>query len=171
MKSPAALTALAPLVARWRALQAREQALIRGAALLVGLALLWWVAIAPALRTLQQADTQRRSLEAQWLQMQSLQAQARALQSQPRLSHDDALQALETSVTQRLGASARLTVVGDRATVTLRGTPAEALAPWLTQARVNARAIPNEVRLVRSTALPGGPAAWDGTLVLSLPAP
>lgn len=102
--------------------------------------------------------------------MQSLQAQAQALQSQPKIGHDEALRALEASVKQGLGASAQLNVVGDRATVTLRNTPADALAEWLAQARVNARAIPSEARLVRNTSNPTDPAVWDGTLVLSLPA-
>ena len=170
MKIPAVLT---PLQTRWRALGQREQTLVRRAAMLVGLALLWWVLVAPALRTLQQADAQQRSLVGQLQRMQSLQAQAQALQSQPRISHDDALRALQASVKQGLGSSAQLNVVGDRATVTLRNAPADALAQWLAQARVNARALPSEARLVRNTANPADPAdpaAWDGTLVLSLPA-
>lgn len=163
--------ALIPAQSRWHALDPREQVLIRRAALLVGLALAWWVAVAPPLRTLRQAEVQQRSLDGQWQKMQDLRAQAQALQSQPRISHDDARRALEAAVKQRLGASAQFSVVGDRATVTLRNTPGDALAQWLAQARVNARAMPSEARLVRSTANPTGPAAWDGTLVLSLPAP
>lgn len=164
-------TTLAPLQAHWRGLGPREQSLVRAAALLVGLALLWWVLIAPALGTLRQAEAQQRSLDAQWQRVQGLQAQAQAMQSQPKMGYDDSLRALQASVKQGLGASAQLNVVGDRATVTLRNTPADALAQWLAQARVNARAIPSEARLVRSTASPAGPAAWDGTLVLSLPPP
>lgn len=162
--------ALSPLQARWRAFDQREQTLIRSALFLLGLALVWWLLVAPPMRTLRQADTEQRSLDLQWQKMQSLQAQARALQSQPKLSHDDALRALDTSVKQRLGPSGLLSVVGDRASVTLRNTPAETLAQWLIEIRVNARAIPSEARLVRNSASPTGPPAWDGTLVLSLPA-
>ena len=174
MKLPAALS---PLQARWQALGAREQTLIRSAAAVVGLALVWWVLIAPPLSTLRQADALQRSLDVQAQKMQTLQAQAQALQAQPKLSREDALRALDASVKQRLGASAQLNVLGDRVTLTLKNTPADALAQWLVQARVNARAIPSEARLVRSTnpatpANPGSrtPVAWDGTLVLSLPA-
>ena len=174
MKLPAAFS---PLQARWQALGAREQTLIRGAAGVVGLALVWWMLIAPPLRTLRQADALQRSLDVQAQKMQSLQAQAQTLQAQPKLSRDDALRALDASVKQRLGSSAQLNVLGDRVTVTLKSTPADALAQWLVQARVNARAIPSEARLARSTnpatpATPGSraPVAWDGTLVLSLPA-
>lgn len=158
------------LQSRWSALNPREQILIRRTTIFLALALLWWVAVAPPLRTLRQAEVQRRSLDVQWETMQNLQAQAQALQSQPSISHDEALRSLDGAVKLRLGTTAQLEVVGERATVTLRNTPADALALWLAQARVNARATPNEVRLVRSVANPTGPAAWDGTLVMSLPA-
>ena len=81
--------ALAPFQVRWQALGQREQTLIRSAALLLGLALLWWVLLAPPLRTLRQVEAQQRSLDAQWQKMQGLRAQAQALQAQPRVSRDD----------------------------------------------------------------------------------
>ena len=120
-------------------------------------------------RGLEHADAQQRSLDAQLQKMLGLQAQAQALISQPKINREDALRALEASVKQRLGASAQINIVGDRATVTLRNTPAEALAQWLTQARVNARAIPADVRLTRNLSAAGSPAAWDGTLALAIP--
>ena len=159
---------LAPLRTRWAQLASRERTLVFAAMSLVSVALLWWVGISPALNTLRQADAQRSGLTAQVQKMQSLQAQAQAIASQPKISRDDALRALEASV-KGLGATAQLNVSGDRATVTLRNTAADALARWLSQARVNARAIPSEARLTRSAASPGGPATWDGTVVLSLP--
>ena len=162
--------ALAPLQARWRGLNQREQTLVSRAALLVGLALIWWIAVAPALNTLRQSDDQQRSLDVQLQKMQILQSQAQALQSQPKISRDESLRALDASVKQSLGGSAQLNAVGDRVTITLRNTPAEALAQWLTEARVNARAIPGEARLVRNLASPAGPPVWDGTLVMSVPA-
>ena len=57
-----------------------------------------------------------------------------------------------------------MAIAGERVTVTLAGTPPDALAQWLGQARVNARALPGEARLTRNAS-----GAWDGTLVLSLP--
>lgn len=164
MKRPAALDDLAR---RWQALDARQQALLRGAAALVALVLLWWLAVAPALATLRQAEARQRSLEAQWQQMQRLQAEARALQGLPRPGHDEALRALEVSVRQRLGASAQLQVSGERATLTLKNTPADALAQWLAQTRVNARLVPAEARLLRSA--DAASPSWDGTLALTLP--
>lgn len=154
------------LKTRWEALAARERVLLAGAAGLVGLALLWWAAVAPAWNTLRTADAQHQTLDAQLQKMRELQAQAQALQSQPQVRHDDALRALEASV-RPLGATAQLGVVGDRATVTLRGASAESLAQWLVQARVNARAVPVEARITRRVSI--GPATWDGTVVLNLP--
>ena len=160
---------LAPVQARWLSLGSREQTLVGVAMSVVGLALLWWVAVSPALSTLRLADVQQRNLATQVQKMQGLQAQAQSIQSQPKISRDEALRALDASVKQRLGTSAQLNVAGDRATVTLRNTPADQLAQWLSQARVNARAVPSEARLARSSTTPDGPAAWDGTVVLSLP--
>ena len=158
------MTNAAMLRDRWQGLAPREKALVAAAAALVGLALAWWVAIGPAVATLRAADEQHRALDSQLRQMLTLQAQAQALQAQPRQSHDEALRLLETSVRQ-LGTAARLTVVAERATVSLAGTAPEALAQWLTQARVNARALPAEARLNRNAA-----GLWEGTLVLTLPA-
>jgi len=159
MKVPAQVSAT------WRGLAPREKLLASGAAAVVALALLWWLAIGPALAVLRTSEAQHRSLDAQLARMQALQQQARALQSQPRQNHDDSLRALEAAVRQRLGTTARTTVAGDRVTLTLTGTPPDALAAWLAEARTNARALPAEARLTR-----GATGGWDGTLVLTLPA-
>jgi general secretion pathway protein M len=152
------------LRARWGALAPREKIMVAGASAVVLVALVWLIAVQPALNVLRASEAQHRALDAQVQQMMTLQQQARALQTQPKLGHDEALRLLELSLRQRLGTSARLTVNGDRATVTLTGTPADALARWLTQARVDARALPSEARLSRNTT-----GLWEGTLVLSLP--
>ncbi|MBX3585031.1 MAG: type II secretion system protein GspM [Ramlibacter sp.] len=153
------------LRARWATLAEREKTMLLLAAAVVGLALFWWVGVAPALATLRAAPAQHRDLDRQLQQMRALQAQAQALQSQPQQGHDEALRALELTIRQRLGSTARYTIAGDRVTVTLTAAPPEALAQWLTQARVNARALPTEARLTRNAA-----GLWDGSLVLSLPA-
>lgn len=145
--------ALVPaLQARWRALARREQTLVLAAAGLVALALLWWVALAPALQTLRAAPARHAALDSQLQHMQSLQAEALQLQSAPRARGGDALRTLQTSITQQLGASAQLTSAGDRATVTLKAVSADALAQWLTQVRATARAVPLEAKLTRSAA-------------------
>lgn len=156
--------ALAPLRARWQQLARREQTLVAAAALLVGVALLYWLAIAPAASTLRSADAAHRTLDEQLQRVLGLQAQAKVLQAMPRANRDEAQRLLETSIQQRLGTSARTAILGDRVTVTLSGTAPDALAQWLAQARVNARAVPAEARLTRNAA-----GLWDGTLVLNLP--
>jgi len=169
------------LRARWATLERRERRMVAIAAALVVLALLWWIALAPALRTLAAAPAEHAQLDAQLQQMALLQNRAKALQAQPRLNRDDALRALETSVRQSLGTNAQLmTASGDgAATLTMRATPADAVAQWLAQARGNAHAVPREAHLTRVAAAP--PAAgskdpqpakvrWEGTLVMALPA-
>lgn len=175
------------LKARWATLEVRERRMVQAAAALVALALLWWIALAPALRTLSAASAEHAQLDAQLQQMATLQARAKALQSQPRLNRDDAMRALETSVREGLGASnAQLMASGGdgAATVSLRAAPAANLAQWLGQARGNAHAVPREVHLTRapasSPASSSAPAAkdapktpqvrWDGTVVMALPA-
>jgi general secretion pathway protein M len=181
------------LKARWATLEARERRMVAAAVTLVALALLWWIALAPALRTLAAAPAEHAKLDAQLQQMATLQDRAKALQSQPRLNRDDALRALETSVRDGLGASNAqlMTAGGDgAATVSLRAAPAATLAQWLGQARGNAHAVPREVHLTRApvastpaasagsagSAAAGKDAArpaqprWDGTVVMALPA-
>lgn len=175
------MTRSSALQERWRTLAPREQNLVLAAVALVALALLWWVAIAPALATLRTAPARHAALDSQLQQMQRLQAEAQQLQSAPKTGPGDAVGALRTALTQQLGKTAQLNVVGDRATVTLKGAPADALAQWLAQARSNARTTPQEARLTRNSAMAATPAVlgsaaaptprWDGSLVMALPAP
>ncbi|WP_374669650.1 type II secretion system protein GspM [Ramlibacter sp.] len=153
------------LAARWAALAPRERVLVAAAATVVGVALLWWVALAPALTTLRNADAAHRSLDAQLERMLRLQTQAQAMQAQPRQNPDEAMRQLENAIRQQLGTAGRYSIAGERVTLTLTGVPSPVLAQWLAQVRVNARAIPTEARLTRNA---GG--TWDGTLVLTLPA-
>ncbi len=153
---------------RWQAFNPREKTLVGTAMAVVAAALLWWVAVAPALGVLNTAQTQRGALQAQLQQMQNLQAQAKALQTLPKIKSADAARALEALTRQNLGAAAQLSIVGNQATLTLTSATADALAQFLTQARLAANALPSQARLRRST---GKPQAWDGTMVLSLPAP
>ena len=65
---------------------------------LIGLALLWWLGVAPALRGLRQWETQAPRLEAQLQTMRSLQTEAQSLQAQPPLSTAAAQQALQSTL-------------------------------------------------------------------------
>lgn len=154
-----------PVQQMWARLAPREQHLVGAAAGLVLAALLWWLLLAPPLATVRAAEARHRSLDAQLQQMRNLQAEAQALQSQPRQSAEEAGRLLEATVREKLGTSARMTIAGERVTVALTGASPEALGQWLAQARTNARALPVEARLTRAAA-----GQWDGTLVLALPA-
>ena len=158
------------LRAVWARLAPRERRLVALASTVVALALLWLLALSPALRTLRQAEAQRAELATEAQRMQQLQGEAAALKALPRLGRDEAVRALEAAVKQRLGTSAQLSVVGDRANVVLKQAAADALAQWLADARANARANPVEARLTRAgDNAPGAPVLWSGTLSLSLP--
>ncbi|MEO8248320.1 MAG: type II secretion system protein GspM [Burkholderiales bacterium] len=158
------------LAARWDPLAVREKRAVWIALAIVALALLWWLLLAPAIATLANASRQQPLLEAQLLRMKALQAEAQELQNAPKIAQTQALRALESATTQRLGATGQLGVLGDRATITLKGATADGLARWLAQARIDSRALPIEVRLARSP-VAGSPTnpAWDGTVVLALP--
>ncbi|TXT41426.1 MAG: hypothetical protein FD135_299 [Comamonadaceae bacterium] len=149
---------------RWQNVSRREQRLILLALGVVALALLWWVALAPALKLLKAAPAQHLALDAQLQQMQQLQAQAQALRSQPVLSAAQARSALEDSV-KLLGSGAKMGVQAERVTLTLKAVAPDALAQWLASARLNAHMAPLEAHLTRNSS-----AGWDGTLVLQLPA-
>lgn len=153
----------------WRQMKPREKRLTLIAGSFVFLAILWWLALAPAIKTIRQAPEQLRSLDGQLQAMQGMSSEAKTLQSQPKLGLDDAQAALQSSVTQRFGNTAQLSMTGERATLTLKNVDPQELSQWLTQARVNARAVPSEVKLNRSPNATAGKVAWDGTLVLSLP--
>ena len=163
-------SAFAPLSARWSRLSSRDKNLVSLALLLALAALLWQLSVAPSLATLRTADAQAKTLATRLQRMQAMRAQAEALQKQPALGFDDAVRALTAATRQSLGASAQLTMAGDRASVTLKAASADALAEWLAQARLNARSVPLEARLVRAPAAPGtAGATWNGVLLMALP--
>jgi general secretion pathway protein M len=98
--------------------------------------------------------------------MQSLQAQAQRLLALPKTSRDETLRAIQAA-SNPLGAAAQLDVSADRVTLNLRAVPADALAQWLAKVRTTAHAQPTEARLSRADS---PVAAWDGLLVIGLPA-
>jgi general secretion pathway protein M len=161
-----------PAAARafWQGLAPRERAAVALAALVVGVGLVWGLLLAPALGTLHKAEQERIALAAQAQQMQRMARQAEALKALPQLHAADALRALQTTTDQRLGTAARLTAQGDRASVTLTRVDAAQLAAWLADARANARATVQDMRLTRDAAAPSNSAPlWSGTLSLALP--
>jgi len=147
---------------RWNALGERERALLLFGSAVLGVALLWWLGLAPALRTVRSAPAQIEALDTQLQQMQTLAAEVRELRATPALPGAQAQAALNAAA-QRLGDKLRLSLQGERAVVDLNGLPGEALASWLAEVRLNARARVVEAQLVRT---PQG--GYRGKVVLLL---
>jgi general secretion pathway protein M len=154
------------LKTRWAAMAAREQRGLALAAVLVALALVWSVLLAPALRTLKGVPAQQAQLGTELERMLALQARAKLLQAKPAVPPRETLKTLQAAATA-LGRGAVLQTMGEQATLTLKQVNPGALAPWLSPgsaAGLNA----SEVHLQRSGE--GAEALWSGTLVFVLPA-
>lgn len=154
--------ATARLRAQWAGMAVRERRLIALALGLVGLALVWMIAVQPAWRTLRELPAQIDTLDLQLQQMQRLAAESRELRQLPPVPAAQAEAALR-GATARLGANASLNLQGDRAILTLNGVEGSALAAWLGEVRSAARARPDEAKLSR------GPNGYSGSVTLTLP--
>lgn len=145
----------------------RERLALQLAAWLLGLFLLWSLAVAPAWRMLQAAPAQQASLRPQLHAMRAMAAEAQTLrqgQNSEAPARPERLRALETTTRRLLGDSAQLQPSGEQVTVTLRDASPQALAQWLHEARVNARLRPTRAQLERSGKADA--LRWQGTLVL-----
>ena len=154
------------LKARWAALGQREQRGIALAAAALLVALVWSVALAPALRTLKAVPGQNAVLDAQLERMHAMQTRAQMLQAKQAVAPQDTLKALQAA-TALLGKGASLQVAGENATVTLKQISAASLAPWFAPVSV-AGLSPTDVHLQRST--DAAESLWSGVLVFRLPA-
>ena len=155
----------------WSQRSERERGMLLIAAALMAAALLWSVALGPALRTLATADQTRTALEGQLQAMLDMQAQAQSLQSQPRLGTAAASQLLLAAVEPTFGKSARLVIANNQATLTVNAASAQALGQWLTLTRVNAQSKPTVVQLGKAASPDNADILWSGTLQMALPTP
>lgn len=147
--------------AQWATLPLRQRMLLSTAASVVGFALVWSIAVQPALNTLRTAPRDLAALDADLQQMQRLAAEVRELRAAPPLSGTQSVAALRAA-TERLGSGARLTLVGDRATLSVNGADAATLTAWLSEARAGARARVIEAQLSRSGT------GYTGSIVLAV---
>lgn len=145
----------------WQARTRRERQAVTLIAVVLGGFATWSLLVQPALRTLREAPAQLDRLESQYQLMQRVAAQSATLRGATRVSAVQAGQALRAA-TERLGASGRLTLQGERATLTLTDVSPEALRAWLNEARSGARARPTEAQLQRS------PSGYSGTVALAI---
>ena len=123
---------------------------------------MWWLGLAPALRTVRAAPAQIEAVEGQLQEMQRLAAEVRELRALPALPLTQAQAALSAAA-QRQGDPLRLTLQGERATVDIASLPGDALVVWLAEVRMSARARVVEAQLGRT---PQG--EYRGRLVLVL---
>jgi general secretion pathway protein M len=155
-------TVFAPWRQRWQAMAPRERRIAGAAAWIVGLALLWFVGVAPALRSVASAPARLDELDKQLQQMQRLAGETTALRALPPVGGLQSQAALKTA-TDALGAAGRLTLGGDRATVTFTNATGTQVRDWLAEARSAARVRPIEANLTR------GPQGYSGTIVVQMP--
>ncbi len=161
--APATPAGLAAQASRfWNSRSPRERTGVRIAALAVGAVLLWLLAVQPAWRSLRETPPALARADAELAQMQRIAAESRELRSAAPVSTAQAVAALQ-SATEQLGPAGRVSVQGERATLTLNGVAAQALMVWLAEVRGAARARPVEAQLTRT----GG--GYSGSLVLQLP--
>jgi general secretion pathway protein M len=169
------MTALrATLSQAWQQRTSRERQLMLVAAWVLAVTTLWILAIAPALRTWQEAPTRQAALDATSKQMQQLQAQAQAFKKPQAVTRAEALRWLEENIPTQLGAETRWQLQGDRFSVQLSGASPEQLASWLKQARERAQALPVQAQLQQASPTNKPDASeqavrWNGSLLLSLP--
>lgn len=152
----------APVQERYAALQPQEQRAVLALAWLIGLFLLWTVALAPAWKTVRGAPAEREKLDQSLMEMQAQAAEAQLLRAVPAVPAAQARQALQAAV-ERLGPTAQLQVAGDRAILNLKDIRGEQLSALLAEARSAARARAVEAHLQRAGD------AYSGNLILTLP--
>ncbi|TXH87805.1 MAG: type II secretion system protein M [Rhodoferax sp.] len=147
----------------WSQRAPREQYLLAAGLALVLAALLWMLALAPALKTLRQHDARVATLQAELGRMQVLEAQAHQLQAQAAPGGDSAQQALQAQTSTLLGKQAELALRSGGATATLRAVSPQALGRWLAAIRTEVHAKVVQARLQRTAD------GWSGSVQLVLP--
>ena len=149
------------LLARYARLDARERQMVVIIAAAVTFLVVWFALVRPAMNTLESAPALRAQADAQLLQMQAIANEAKQLRALPPVPSTVAEQVLK-SATDELGGKAKLSVQGERATLSVTGINGEELRKWLLQARGGARARPIEANLMRAGD------GYNGTLVVSI---
>ena len=152
------------LQARYAKLDSRERQMVLVIGGLLAFLLVWLILVRPAWKTLDEAPALREQADAQLLQMQAISNEAKQLRALPPVPQPVAEQVLK-SATDDLGGKAKISVQGDRATLSVTGINGEDLRKWLLQARGGARARPVEATLTRAGD------GYNGTLVVAIGAP
>ena len=145
----------------WQGLAPRERQLVATMAAAVGVLLVWWIAVQPALHTLTAAPLEIDQLDQQLEAIQLAASEMQTLRAASPVPTEQAVAALRAA-TDRLGNRAKLVVQGERATLNFTGVPADALRAWLGEARSGARARPLEAQLVKAAT------GYNGSITVSV---
>jgi general secretion pathway protein M len=145
----------------------RERQLIVVTGGLLAAALLWFLAIAPALQTYRASAAAHAKLDAELAQMQRMAAESAKLKAMPR-ANPAAVQTWLDGATKKIG-KATATLQGGRVQISFTGASPEALATFLAEARTRAQLVPSEAHW-KKNANPVQPTAvlWDGNIVFEL---
>jgi general secretion pathway protein M len=145
----------------WRGRAPRERQALAAGLAAVAVVLVWLLLVQPAARSVREAPAQLDQLDRELQQIQSGAIEVKALRAIAPVSSTQATAALK-SATDRLGDRARLSLIGDRASLTMNGVDSEALLAWLVEVRSAARARPTEASLSRAST------GYNGTVVVTL---
>ena len=146
----------------WLSLAPRERQMIGAGAVALVVVIVWMLAVQPALRTLRETPVELDRLELQLQQMQLAALESETLRGASPVPAAQAADALRAA-TERLGGKGKITIQGDRATLSFTAIQFAALRTWLGEARSGARARPVEAQLLKA---PGG---YSGSISLTLP--
>ena len=147
--------------AYWRSRAPRERIALGVVGVVLGLMFVWLLFVQPAWRTAREAPTQLDQIDRQLQLIQATAAEIKTLRAIAPVSSTQAAAALKAA-TDRLGEHARLSMQGDRATLTLTGVTSDALLSWLNEVRSAARARPIEASLSRAQQ------GYNGTVLVTL---
>jgi general secretion pathway protein M len=159
---PATGAARAEVNRFWQSLAPRERQMVVVVAIVLAVFIVWLIAVQPALRTLRETPTELDRLELQLQQMQIASLESETLRSASPVPAAQAADALRAA-TERLGGKGKISIQGDRATLTFTGVPFPSLRVWLGEARSGARARPVEAQLLK------GVGGYNGSISLVLP--
>ena len=146
---------------RWQTFSERDRRAIILASVALGAYLLWVIGIQPAMKTLNKAPTEILRLEEQLQRMNRMAQESRELRSIAPVSPAQATASLQAA-TDRLGSQGRITIQGDRATLTVSDIKPQALKDWLNEARSAGRARPLEAQLSKTAR------GYSGTILLAV---